>query len=264
MNKFSGFLAAAMAGALLWSNLGVGSAGLNPASLNPAPAALNPAGSISVTGEAEVRVVPDEVVITLGIETSHRELSVAVRRNDDRAKEVIRMAAEHGIQPKDIQTDFISIENSYEDYYADPPIITGYIVRKTVVLTLRDIDKFERLLTDLSETGITSVHGVQFRTTELRKHRDQARALATQAALEKARDMAGVLDMRVGTATSISENDVGWWSWYGYGWWGYRGQAMTQNVVVNVEELPPTSDSSFAPGQISVTARVTISFQLNG
>ena len=257
MNKLSSFLAAAMAGAFLWSNLGAAPTGLNPA-------ALNPAGSISVTGEAEVRVVPDEVVITLGIETSHRELSVAVRRNDDRSKEVIRLAADHGIQPKDIQTDFISIDNSYEDYYADPPRISGYMVRKTVVLTLRDIDKFERLLTDLSEAGITSVHGVQFRTTELRKHRDQARELATQAALEKARDMAAVLDMKVGPASSISENDVGWWSWYGYGWWGYRGQAMTQNVVVNVEELPPSTDSSFAPGQISVTARVTISFQLDG
>jgi uncharacterized protein YggE len=253
MNKLSGFLAAAMAGAFLWSNL------------EPVPAAVAPTGAISVSGEAEVRVVPDQVVITLGIETSHRELSVAVRRNDDRTKEVIRVAADHGIQPKDIQTDFISIENSYEDYYADPPIITGYIVRKTVVLTLRDIDKFERLLTDLSETGVTSVHGVQFRTTELRKYRDQARELATRAALEKARDMAGVLDLKVGPATNISEDNVGWWSWYGYGWWGYRSQAMTQNVVVNVEELPPTSsDSSFAPGQISVTARVTISFQTSG
>lgn len=47
--------------------------------------------------------------------------------------------------------------------------------------------------------------------------------------------------------------------------WGHRAQAMTHKVVVNVEELPPmSSDSTFAPGQISVTARVTISFQLSG
>jgi hypothetical protein len=39
---------------------------------------------------------------------------------------------------------------------------------------------------------------------------------------------------------------------------------MTQNVVVNVEEPPMSTDGSFAPGTISVTARVTISFQLNG
>ena len=61
------------------------------------------------------------------------------------------MASAYGIQSKDIQTDYISIEPSYEDYYADPPIITGYVVRKSVVITLRDIGKFEKLLTGLSE-----------------------------------------------------------------------------------------------------------------
>jgi uncharacterized protein YggE len=252
MNQLTGFLSAALAGALLWGNLGT-----------PQPSASAP-GSISVTGEAEVRVVPDEVLITLGVETSHRELSVAVRRNDQRVAEVIRIAAAHGIQSRDIQTDYISIEPSYDDYYADPPIISGYVVRKSIVLTLKDTSRFEGLLTAVSEAGITNVHGVQFRTTQLRKYRDQARALATQAALEKARDMAGVLDLKVGQASSIAENQVGWWSWYGYGWWGYRSQSMTQNVVVNVEDVPIDSDSTFAPGQISVTARVSITFQLSG
>jgi len=259
MDKLSGYLTAAMVGALLWSDLGTAPV---PA---PGQAESDPAGAISVTGEAEVRVVPDEVLITLGVETTHHELSVAVRRNDDRVREVIRMAEDHGIPANLIQTDYLSIEPNYEDYYADPPRISGYVVRRTVVITLRNMAKFEQLLTALSEAGITSVHGIQFRTTQLRKYRDQARELATRAALEKARDMAGVLDLKVGPATSISEDQMGWWSWYGYGWWGYRSQAMTQNVVVNVEELPPTTgDSSFAPGQISVTARVTISFQLTG
>ncbi len=252
MNQLTGFLSAALAGALLWGNLGA-----------PQPSA-SALGSISVTGEAEVRVVPDEVLITLGVETSHRELSVAVRRNDQRVAEVIRIATAHGIRSKDIQTDYISIEPSYDDYYADPPIISGYVVRKSIVLTLKDTSRFEGLLTAVSEAGVTNVHGVQFRTTQLRKYRDQARALATKAALEKARDMAGVLDLKVGPASSIAENQVGWWSWYGYGWWGYRSQSMTQNVVVNVEDVPLDSDSTFAPGQISVTARVSITFQLGG
>ena len=54
----------------------------------PTPAASNP-GSITVSGEAVVKVVPDEVLITLGVETFHRELSVAKRRNDINIEEVI-------------------------------------------------------------------------------------------------------------------------------------------------------------------------------
>jgi len=53
----------------------VGAVGL-PTQVAPDP------GVITVSGEAVVKVVPDEVLITLGVENFHRELSVAKRRND--------------------------------------------------------------------------------------------------------------------------------------------------------------------------------------
>ena len=201
--KLSGMLAVMMGATLLWTNL------------SPAQATNSVAGTISVIGEAEVRVVPDEVMITLAVETSHRELSVAMRRNNDRTSEVIQMAKALGVHSRHIQTDFVYIDPIFEDYYAEPRIIEGYIVRKTIVIRLQQVSQFEELLTSLIEAGITGVRGIQFRTTELRKYRDQARELATQAAKEKAEDMAAVLDMEVGRATSINENH----------WDGIRGIA---------------------------------------
>jgi hypothetical protein len=46
----------------------------------------------------------------------------------------------------------------------------------------------------------TNVQGIQFRTSELREFRDQARALATGAAREKAEAMAAELGMEIGRA----------------------------------------------------------------
>ena len=40
--------------------------------------------TINVTGDAEVRVVPDEVILTLGVETDDMEIDVAKRKNDER------------------------------------------------------------------------------------------------------------------------------------------------------------------------------------
>ena len=37
---------------------------------------------ITVTGDAEVRVVPDEVMLTLGVETWNKELNAAKQEND--------------------------------------------------------------------------------------------------------------------------------------------------------------------------------------
>src|SRR5207253_2892836 len=47
------------------------------------------ATTISVTGDAQVNVVPDEVIITLGIETSDKVLKTAKNENDQRVAQVI-------------------------------------------------------------------------------------------------------------------------------------------------------------------------------
>ena len=252
MKNASGIFAAVLGAALLWNNVG-------PDFTSPAEP-----GIISVTGDAAVRVVPDEVLITLGVETWHRELGVALRRNDKRVEEILATVSALGIRSKDIQTDYISVDPTHEDYYSEPRIINGYTVRKTMVVTLKDVSRFEKLLVAVTEAGTTNVQGIQFRTSELREFRDQARALATGAAREKAEAMAAELGMEIGRATSVREDHVGWWSWYGYGWWGAHGEPMWQNVVQNAGNPPPELEGSFAPGQISITARVSVSFELSG
>ena len=100
------------------------------------------------------------------------------------------------------------------------------------------------------------------RTTELRKYRDQARALAIQAAKEKAVALAGELDQQVGAPTHIQEVHSSWYSGYS-SWWGSRlGNAMTQNVIQEVSGGDWTGDGSMSPGQIQITSRVSVSFEL--
>jgi uncharacterized protein YggE len=217
---------------------------------------------ITVTGDADVRVVPDEVVLTLGVETWAKELKVAKRQNDERVKAVLDLAKSYGIESRHVQTDLINIEPRYEDNYEKDYLI-GYFVRKTIVITLKDISKFEDLLTGVLAEDVNYVHGIQFRTTELRQHRDQARALAIKAAQEKATALAGELGQSIGQPRTIREDHAGWWSWYG-SWWGSRwGGGMAQNVIQEVGNNNfATGDGTLSPGQITVNARVTVSFEL--
>jgi uncharacterized protein YggE len=219
-------------------------------------------GSIQVSGEAEIKVVPDEVILTIGVETRHAELNVARRRNDLRTEKLINIAQDFGIPSKDIQTDFIHVQPYYADSY--PYVdVEGYFVRKTITLVFEDMSRFEALLTALTEGGATNIHSIQFQTTELRKYRDQARALAVQAAHEKAAAMATELNTTIGDAILIREENVGSWSWYGYRWWATGYGSMSQNVVQNTGPTSGEIDGSIAPGQISVTARVSATFELD-
>ena len=108
--------------------------------------------------------------------------------------------------------------------------------------------------------GANEVVDVQFKTTQLRQHRDTARELAMKAAQEKARDLAGAANAQPGCVLSIDENS---WSYYGSPWGG-RYQAMTQNVIQNApsSDQPPSDDGPISLGQIAVQAEVQVRFSL--
>ncbi|MGD2152494.1 MAG: SIMPL domain-containing protein, partial [Gemmatimonadales bacterium] len=204
---------------------------------------------ITVTGESEVRVVPDEVVLTLGVQTSDHDLGIAKAENDRRVAAVLAAAEQHGVEREHLRTDYLQIEPRYRDRYEGVDFL-GYWVQKTIVVRLSEIGEFENLLTAVLEAGANFVHGIDFRTTELRQHRDRARALALQAAAEKAEAMAAELDMELGRPRSIREDHFGWWSSYG-AWWGRRAAGtMSQNVVQNIGSMPTQLEGPTTPGQL--------------
>jgi len=175
---------------------------------------------------------------------------------------VLALATQYGIDPQHVQTDYMGIEPRYRDGYYEARDFVGFFVHKTVVITLRDLSKFESLLTDVLGSGVNYVQGVEFRTTELRKNRDTARGLAIQAAQEKAVALAGELGQKVGEPLTIQEEQNAWWSGYN-AWWGSRwGGAMTQNVIQEASGAALPAEGSLAPGQIAVSARVSVSFEL--
>src|SRR5438105_1321329 len=108
--------------------------------------------TISVTGDAEVRVVPDEVILILGVETSDKDLMTAKRENDERIKKLLAVTARYEIKPEHVQTDYINIEPRYTDSYAQREFI-GFFVRKTIIITLKDTSKFEDVLTESLQEG---------------------------------------------------------------------------------------------------------------
>jgi uncharacterized protein YggE len=205
--------------------------------------------------------VPDEVILTLGVETFDKVLKSAKSLNDERIRKTISVAIVHGVPGEYIQTDYIGIEPRYQNGDLSLNLL-GYVVRKTVVIRLKDISKFEDLLSDELEAGVTHVHGIEFRTTELRVHRDRARRLALKAAQDKAELLARAAGRKVGRILSISEASFGYWSSYGSWWERNYGGYASQNVSQNFGGVSMGSDSALAPGQISIRVTVGASFAL--
>jgi uncharacterized protein len=210
---------------------------------------------ITVSGSAEIKVAPDEVHLSVGVETRSEKLDEGKRQNDERVGKVLQFLKGQGIKEKDIQTDFVSVEPNYESKISRSEAAV-YVIRKTIGVRLTDIAKFDGVLTGLLANGVNHVGGIDFRTSELRKHRDAARAMAVRAAREKADTLASELGVKRGRVYSVNATEGGgWWSWESRG-----GVGMAQNVSQNAGGPSEDTQGTLSVGQISVSATVNVSF----
>ncbi len=236
---------------------------LSAAALSQAQATVEPP-LITVNGQAEVNVAPDEVVFTLEVKKRDKDLLVAKEQNDQIVRGVMELARKYGIPSQNVQTDYISVEPKYrtESKRSVDGVVTeskaifdGYEVSKTVVIKLKDISRFEGLLSDLLKSSVDRVRDVDFRTTAIRKYKDQARALAIRAAQEKAIAMTKEIGQSVGKAYSIREQ--------GYSYAGSSMSNVSSNNMATIEGGDSDDETStIAPGMIKISARVTVSFRL--
>lgn len=229
------------------------------------PMANEPQRTISVSGSAQVRVAPDIVQLMLAIVTHDKAIIKAKSLNDERTSKTLAAMKKFGIEAKDLQTDRISISASFdsnESRIRDEP--DSFEVSRSIVVTLRDVKRFEDLLTTAIAAGANRTEGIDFQSSALRKHRDLARAQSVKAAKEKAIALAKELDATIGKPLSISEtSSSGYWGWNGG---GMRGGGMQQNVYLQSaggsSNGADGASDRFAPGQIEVNASVSITFEL--
>lgn len=226
----------------------------------------SPPRTISASGEATVYVRPDEVVVHVGIETFNAGLDEAKSANDAASKKLLAAIRDAGVEDEHVQTDVMQVQI---DYLNDPQPskgIEGYFCRRGYAVTLKDVSRFEQLVDVAITSGANHLMGFEFRTTELRKHRDQARKLAIRAARDKAVALAEELEMTVGLPRTIGEGHnyflgyrSGWWGWGGGGY----GQYLSQNTVQHAPSDGPDSGGETVPlGQIAIRVQISVTFDI--
>jgi len=211
---------------------------------------------ISVTGTAEVNVAPDEAVLSLGVESRDKDLSVAKAQHDSRVRKLLAEARNAGVEEKNIQTSALQMRPEYSEEKV--PKFLAYEVSQTIQVTLKDLSKYENLITKLLESGVNRIDSVEFLLAEPRKYKDDARVKAIRAAREKATAMAAELGQTIGKPWDISEDTFN-------GVFAQTNsfvQANNYAVQASYDRGPAAEESTVAPGQVSIRASVRVSFQL--
>lgn len=200
---------------------------------------------IFVTGEGTVKAVPDEVIIKSQIEHEGVSAGEVKKQNDETVDAVIKYLKGEGIAEKHIKTDYINLNKRYN--YNDKSYT--YVASQAISITLEDLDDYEEIMRGLLENGLNGINGVEFKSSELEKHKTEARKKAVLDAKRKAEEFAGPLEQEVGKAISISESS------------GDNFQP-----VYRAMEMKASDDSgaqeTIAPGEMEITVKVNVGFQL--
>lgn len=213
--------------------------------------------TISVTGTAEIMVVPDIANIRLRIVKTDKNLRTAKAQNDASLAKLLDLTKKFGIAATDVKTDFISVKEKYDRIKQKGveetiEVFAGYTVSRSIAVRLHDLNRFESFFSDVLESGVTEVSGVAFESSEMRRFKDQARAGAIKAAREKAEAIAKEIGQTIGKALFIQEENVD----------GYRSpyaNASSNSFAIDGSE----ADEDTAIGTISVKAQIKVSFLLN-
>ncbi|MDN4165776.1 SIMPL domain-containing protein [Cytophagales bacterium LB-30] len=208
------------------------------------PSVLPP--SISVVGEGKVKVNPDYVIISLGVDSEKMSAEEAKKANDAAIKRLLALSKEFKVQEKDSKTEYVNLSS----YYKYEEKVTVYRASQTVHITLRDLSSYDAFVTKVVAEGVNRINHIEFKSNKEESLQAEARVLAVKNAQEKAKAMAEALGQQIGKAIYIEEN----------------GAAMPVPMYERANKMMMADSgeggSSLAPGEIIITYSVSVRFVL--
>jgi uncharacterized protein YggE len=202
--------------------------------------------TVDVIGEGVVNAIPDEVTIKVQVENEGQNPKELKQINDRIVNEVLNFIRSQKIDDKDVLTQYIRLSKNY-DYQTKK---YKFVASQSISILLKDLDKYEALMSGLLESGINRIDGISFSSSKSEFLKSQARVNAIQNAKMKAEEYAGVLGQSIGKAIKISEY-----------------QATNYPMPRNEGMLKAMSDSggqqTISPGEMELRVTVNVRFILN-
>ncbi len=215
---------------------------------------------VSTSGTATVKVDPDKVTVTIGVETQGMTAEEAATKNAELMEKVVAALKELGIADDEISTSWYSVYPIYEyksppciEIYPQPPEcaprseITGYRASNSLSVTLDADEDVGKVIDAAVAAGANNVSGVYFFVSEERQQelRDSLIEQAIDNARSRAEKAAEAVDMNIAGVKSINLNDVYFPVFY---------KDVAQEAGVS---------TSILPSQQQVTMTVQVTFRMS-
>lgn len=212
--------------------------------------------TVSVRGEGEVKVKPDEAEVYLQVVTKAKDAKSAQTKNAEemsRVQSVLRK--DFKVDEKDIQTSNFNVSPDYNYLNGGKRVFLGYTVQHGLTVKLEKLDRLGNLLDALvgkgSEDSGVQLNNVNFQSSKRKAIEIQALEEAMKNAHGRAEALAGFAKRSLKGVLRISDSQL-----------SVRPVTYAKKGMM-MEMAAEAGSTQVSPGEISVSAQVAVEYQLD-
>jgi len=216
-----------------------------------AQAADNAPHTITVSGTGEVKVVPDQAILTAGVVSQAATAGDALAANRRAMNKVFAELKRQGIPEKSIQTSGFNISPQYESGpHARAMHVVDYQVSNNVSVCMDDVSKLGVGIDALVAAGANSMDGISFTVRDPKPLQKEAREAAVKDAMDRAETYARAAGLSLGSVVQISEAGM------------QAPHPIYANRVMAFDGNGGSNGMPVAAGEQTLTAQVTVTFEI--
>lgn len=203
---------------------------------------------VVVEGEGEAKAIPDEAVITFGINVQESSVIAAKTKVEKAIAGFNNQLKALGIPKDNILTTLYSISPRYS-FTEGKSIPDGYNASIQQEVKFKNFNLIEKALEKATENGINIIGNIRLQLSEQTRHEaeQKARNQAVEKAKEKAKTIAKAAGVSLGKIISIEEANTT------PPLYGYRTLSAGANI--------PSSEA-IQPGSTNVTIRIKLEYEI--
>lgn len=205
-------------------------------------------GVLTAFGTGTISAEPDIAILSISVVTRGRDTTIQ-SENSETMDKVIAAVKGAGVEEKDIITSNYFMNPEY-DWSDNRQRVIGYVIRNTISVTVRDIDRAGEILGLAERAGANEIGGVSFSVSNPEVYQRRALEMAIADSRAKADVMARAAGVVLRETLSIAE--------------GINTTAVTSRNMLAAAPMAESMDmgrgASIATGDITITANVTMVF----
>lgn len=161
---------------------------------------------IAVVGSAQMMAMPDIAMIHLNVESVKKSSLDAKRDVDQRVNNLLEGLVKFSIDEKNVSASNISTEPRYSYGRNEREKIEGYVARRTLKVTLTEIDKLNEFMDFALSVKINAIRNIELKSSKAEALKQEALMMAIKNAKAKADELAKGFDAKRGKIYSINSS----------------------------------------------------------